>query len=700
MSRCASFLLLACASGALAPASAGARTLDAGNVAWSFRDSVVGCPGGDSVSTAHPSRLRIVVAYLRDTSLPAAGVPPESIWVELGAATSNLRVNDQGPKIFADDSTDADGRARITLPSFSGCGTIEFSVSVSGTPVGAATASVRTTDADADGRATASEAPCDLDDSGSIGAGDSALVAPHLGHAHRHALFGTLVRRTNLCDSCDVAEEDAELSGVIGASTVSWSPDGRRLAFTIHTAPHGDCSVYIAHSDPRDGDDLMQFTFPDSGVHDYDPTWSPLGTEIAFGRADNTIWAKGVPGLAGDTTLRLVTRHNDATVAERGDLTPAFSPDGEWIAFTRHSAEGEHYHLWKTPADGDTTRGVQLTNEPTGDDFYPQWSPDGAWIVYDVVRNGKHGVYRVASSGGAAIPVLLPGGGLIASTPAYSPDGEALLLGVGDTTGSHTHVLDASASGLTLPSAIPVLHYPDQADSANDPILTPRLSPDGTRLALRTTQLFAARRNMSVPPRITRVAGQAIDHALPFVSLVRAAGAPFEITVEGSDPEDDPLTWHAYLLEPGMSFDAPSHTLSWTPPDSMLGRSVNVRFLVTTESGGCDYAIARIHVADAADVADAGRASRFGFASIGPNPLRTRATIAYTLPALARVRLEVFDVSGRRVRLLADAERPAGTHAVEWDGRDARGRRVAAGIYVCRLSAGASRAESKIVVVR
>src|SRR5438093_9147393 len=131
MSRCASFLLLACAWGALAPQPAGARTLDAGNVAWSFRDSVIGCPAGDSVSATHPSRLRIVVAYLRDTNLPAVGVPPESIWVDVGTATGNLRVNDQGGRVFADDSTDASGQTRITLPSFSGCGTFDFVLRVS-----------------------------------------------------------------------------------------------------------------------------------------------------------------------------------------------------------------------------------------------------------------------------------------------------------------------------------------------------------------------------------------------------------------------------------------------------------------------------------------------------------------------------------------------------------------------------------------
>jgi flagellar hook assembly protein FlgD len=42
--------------------------------------------------------------------------------------------------------------------------------------------------------------------------------------------------------------------------------------------------------------------------------------------------------------------------------------------------------------------------------------------------------------------------------------------------------------------------------------------------------------------------------------------------------------------------------------------------------------------------------------------------------------------------------RPAGTHEVEWDGRDEAGRRVAAGVYLCRLRAEGT-AESRPVIV-
>jgi flagellar hook assembly protein FlgD len=64
------------------------------------------------------------------------------------------------------------------------------------------------------------------------------------------------------------------------------------------------------------------------------------------------------------------------------------------------------------------------------------------------------------------------------------------------------------------------------------------------------------------------------------------------------------------------------------------------------------------------------------------------------------VTLDLYDVSGHRVRRLVDGERVAGRHRVPFDGRDAGGARLASGVYVARLESAAGAARTRIVLLR
>jgi hypothetical protein len=81
----------------------------------------------------------------------------------------------------------------------------------------------------------------------------------------------------------------------------------------------------------------------------------------------------------------------------------------------------------------------------------------------------------------------------------------------------------------------------------------------------------------------------------------------------------------------------------------------------------------------------------------GPNPFRSEARIAYTLPRGARVRLTVHDAAGRRVRSLDSGEREAGTHTARWAGDDDRSRAVAPELYFVRLGVGEAAVSLRIL---
>jgi flagellar hook assembly protein FlgD len=80
------------------------------------------------------------------------------------------------------------------------------------------------------------------------------------------------------------------------------------------------------------------------------------------------------------------------------------------------------------------------------------------------------------------------------------------------------------------------------------------------------------------------------------------------------------------------------------------------------------------------------------------------AMLAWTAPAAAGApgpaRLARYDVSGRLVRTLLDADLPAGVHRATWDGRDAAGRPVAPGGYVARLEAAGGAATVRLELLR
>lgn len=82
-----------------------------------------------------------------------------------------------------------------------------------------------------------------------------------------------------------------------------------------------------------------------------------------------------------------------------------------------------------------------------------------------------------------------------------------------------------------------------------------------------------------------------------------------------------------------------------------------------------------------------------------PNPFNPSTSIPFTLAAPGRVRIEIYGVSGERVTLLDAGEVAAGPHSVVWNGRDARGRSVASGVYFYRLE-GSAEAPRKMVLLK
>ena len=83
-----------------------------------------------------------------------------------------------------------------------------------------------------------------------------------------------------------------------------------------------------------------------------------------------------------------------------------------------------------------------------------------------------------------------------------------------------------------------------------------------------------------------------------------------------------------------------------------------------------------------------------------PNPFNASTRIPVTVAKKSRVSMRLFDLNGRQVNTLWDAEKPAGTHMIDWDGKTASGKSAPTGLYIVELKSDQFQARQKILLTR
>ena len=206
----------------------------------------------------------------------------------------------------------------------------------------------------------------------------------------------------------------------------AWSPDGTQIAFSSERS--GNSEIYAMNADgsnPRNLSNNSEF--------DRSPAWSPDGARIAFSSGfggDSEIYVMDADG----SNPRNLTNNSNLASNE----SPAWSPDGTQIVFNSSQ------EIYVMDADGSNPR--NLTNNRESD-HSPTWSPDGMHIAFVSGRDGNPEIYVMDADGNN--PRNLTNHSADDREPAWSPDGSQIAFVSGRDGNSEIYVMNADGSNLS-----------------------------------------------------------------------------------------------------------------------------------------------------------------------------------------------------------------------------------------------------------
>jgi hypothetical protein len=187
-----------------------------------------------------------------------------------------------------------------------------------------------------------------------------------------------------------------QLNKEISFQSMAWSPHRSYVAVaqTTGAAPH----LVVWNIDQN-----LAFVGPPGA----DPVWSPEGLRLAFQSCDDQSRPISTIRMIGS----IFDTGNLQHLTNGDDRQPAWSWDGQWIAFVRR--EGDNQDIYMVRADGsDLTR---LTDHPAVDTS-PAWTPD-QHLLFRSLRDGRWGIYIMNPDGSDQRQLVSP-----PSLPDWQPD--------------------------------------------------------------------------------------------------------------------------------------------------------------------------------------------------------------------------------------------------------------------------------------
>jgi len=203
----------------------------------------------------------------------------------------------------------------------------------------------------------------------------------------------------------------------------------------------------------------------------------------------------------------------------------------------------------------------------------------------------------------------------------------------------------------------------------------------------------------TVSTALRQKAGNATN--LPPVSLAAGSALPFSWT----DPVDVRVTTYElwYSADAGRTWELQAgnlsaHAYTWTVPEGPV-EAARLELVALDEQGPVGSWFSELFAIGEGAVVEA-LPTRFTLRMAGANPARGNVLFSVGVPQQGDVDVKVFDVKGTLVHRLVHASMTPGWHPLSWDGRNASGRPVAAGVYFVRMTAGKNADTQRVLLVR
>ncbi len=432
-------------------------------------------------------------------------------------------------------------------------------------------------------------------------------------------------------------------------------------------------------------------------------TWTNLTMGTAAG-SPNT-WETLCPMPDGELVYYLMT-HSDSAAAFTGpkNTTDAFPPPANVMVDPGDEFSGDAIDIYTTACDltgarfgySDTYYYATLTNAagswPTSGGII------GPWYVYSAVIGNPDAPED--SVGLAMVYADVP---ILAQTGLYwvdARDTSYVRLGDIDATiaGGELHMRCEIADLIAHPDFgpdNPSGYYGVGAGTATSLITTAQWANDMTNIYSFYTRTDSVTPGANTAPGLTNgmaepTGGDAPDTLIRFsVTYTDADGhlAAVHNLLVDSDiyPMECPGPDRDYAAGVGFTLDVPL-----TPGGHMYAFSFS--------DGNLDAVTPAVVLDVATGVPDDGPVATLAFRSAWPQPCSSELQLSFSLGALLRGQVDIYNTSGRLVRTLWTGG--PGEHETSWDMKDDAGTRVASGVYFAVLTAGSERAQRKVVVLR